>query len=131
MKARVPAVRVKRSVGLSRRGQDKLRQEIKASRVDMARSEDGRRELLRQVAQAQQVIDQRGIEQQRLEDHILVLQSDRDRITAALEVCVRRLASPHAEANIARGGWRGANRLLSNAVNEQPDKELRRDEARG
>jgi len=42
-------------------------------------------------------------------DHTTVLQSDRDRLTVALEVCARRLASPAADRDVRRGGWRAAN----------------------
>jgi chromosome segregation ATPase len=47
----------------------------------------------------------------RANDHILVLQGDRDRLTTALEVCTRRLASPYADKDPSRGGWRSANQM--------------------
>lgn len=41
----------------------------------------------------------------------VVLLGDRDALTRALEVCTRRLASPTAEMDPSRGGWRSANML--------------------
>jgi predicted RNase H-like nuclease (RuvC/YqgF family) len=46
-----------------------------------------------------------------LSDHAIVLQGDRDRLTATIEVLSRRLASPYADRDAIRGGWRGANAL--------------------
>jgi hypothetical protein len=46
-----------------------------------------------------------------LHDHILVLQGDRDRLTATIEILSRRLASPYADKDPIRGGWRWANQL--------------------
>lgn len=39
---------------------------------------------------------------------LMVLQSDRDRLTAAIEVMARRHASPSAENDRTRAGWRHA-----------------------
>jgi len=55
-------------------------------------------------------------------DHLTVLKSDRDRLTVALEVCTRRLASPGADRDLTRGGWRAANLLQvhqAKAINEE------------
>jgi multidrug resistance efflux pump len=43
---------------------------------------------------------------QALEAQIVVLQSDRDRLTATVEILSRRLASPAADRDVTRGGWR-------------------------
>lgn len=59
---------------------------------------------------------------QRLNEEIeytQVLQGDRDRLTAALELCTRRLASPYAERQLARAGWRGANTVGATPINEK------------
>lgn len=45
---------------------------------------------------------------QKLHNHITVLQGDRDRLTAIVESLARRLASPSADYDPNRGGWRGA-----------------------
>ena len=50
------------------------------------------------------------------EQHAMVLQGDRDALTRTIEVLSRRLASPAADRNPYRAGWRGANM----AINEQP-----------
>lgn len=47
-----------------------------------------------------------------LSDHAIVLQGDRDRLTATIEVLSRRLASPYADKDRIRGGWRGANQAM-------------------
>jgi len=41
--------------------------------------------------------------------HIQVLLSDRDRLTAAIEILSRRLASPTADKHAHRAGWRAQN----------------------
>jgi hypothetical protein len=53
--------------------------------------------------------------------HNQVLQSDRDRLTATIESLARRLASPTAERDASRAGWRAANRLTPQ--NLQPVEE--------
>lgn len=53
-----------------------------------------------------------------LQDHGMVLQSDRDRLTCALEVACRRLASPSADQDWTRAGWRTSNRMTAAAQNE-------------
>lgn len=45
----------------------------------------------------------------KFEAHILVLLGDRDALTRTLEVCTRRLASPTADRDPYRAGWRGVN----------------------
>ena len=57
---------------------------------------------------------------QAVEAHNLVLQSDRDRLTATIEALSRRLASPTAERDASRAGWRAANRLspIEQAINK-------------
>lgn len=50
---------------------------------------------------------------------LLVVQSDRDRLTAALETCTRRLASPTAEKDATRAGWRAANLAASQYSRDQ------------
>lgn len=47
--------------------------------------------------------------------HVVVLLSDRDRLTAALEVLTRRFASPHAEQDPSRAGWRASARVPKGA----------------
>lgn len=42
------------------------------------------------------------------ESHIAVLQGDRDALTRTIEVLSRRLASPGADKDPARAGWRAA-----------------------
>lgn len=53
---------------------------------------------------------QADAERANLLNQIDVLRSDRDRLTVALEVCTRRLASPGADSDPSRAGWRAANR---------------------
>jgi len=48
---------------------------------------------------------------QQATEHATVLQGDRDALTRALEVCTRRLASPMADRDPRRAGWRAANAL--------------------
>ncbi len=60
-----------------------------------------------------------------MSDQLAVLQSDRDRLTATVEVLSRRLASPTADKDARRAGWRHANTLMPSTVT--PTKE----EARG
>lgn len=47
---------------------------------------------------------------------IAVLSSDRDRLTATVESLARRLASPTAETDRTRAGWRHANEQQAAAV---------------
>ena len=47
------------------------------------------------------------------EAHIAVLQGDRDALTRTIEVLSRRLASPQADRDPVRAGWR-AQQALSN-----------------
>jgi len=66
-------------------------------------------------AERDQLVRQNDDLRRRLEeeqDYATVLASDRDRLTAALEVYTRRFASPNAERLLARAGWR-ANSLVS------------------
>ncbi len=70
------------------------------------------------IAKVQNLLEDRDLDVRRLEkeigrchDHLTVLQSDRDRLTCALEVACRRLASPTADQDYTRGGWRAANRI--------------------
>jgi hypothetical protein len=74
--------------------------------------------LTDQLTQASRQVADRDLDIRRLEteigrchDHLLVLQSDRDRLTCALEVACRRLASPTADQDYTRGGWRATNRI--------------------
>ena len=59
--------------------------------------------------------------QQRHNEHAAVLQGDRDVLTRALEVCTRRLASPIADKDPVRAGWRAANVLQTSALNEKAE----------
>ena len=47
------------------------------------------------------------------QDRLMVLQSDRDRLTATVEILARRLASPSADHDPARAGWRAANASIA------------------
>lgn len=62
---------------------------------------------------------------QQLDARNMVLQSDRDRLTATIEVLARRLASPLSETDPSRAGWRSENRL---SPVEQAMNKYRRDD---
>jgi hypothetical protein len=62
-------------------------------------------ELLRDYHAERDRFDQQRRE---LIAHKDVLLGDRDRLTATVEVLSRRLASPYADKDPVRGGWRGA-----------------------
>lgn len=59
--------------------------------------------ILRETAQ------QGTHELQQARAHIQVLASDRDRLTATVEILSRRLASPAADSDPSRAGWRSTN----------------------
>lgn len=63
-------------------------------------------------------------QQEQKEAHNLVLQSDRDRLTATIEALSRRLASPSAETDATRAGWRSASRQHQAAPEEWARKHL-------
>jgi len=55
-------------------------------------------------------------------DREIVLLGDRDALTRALEVCARRLASPIADKDPSRGGWRAVSALGPNPILEHFNK---------
>lgn len=55
------------------------------------------------------VEQEHAIRMQQAQDHIAVLQGDRDALTRTIEVLSRRLASPAADLNVTRAGYRYAN----------------------
>lgn len=54
---------------------------------------------------AERAADSRVLEIDQLRAHVL-LQGDRDALTRTIEVLARRLASPAADKDPSRGGWR-------------------------
>lgn len=61
-----------------------------------------------ELSQAKAKLESVGNENLRLIDEVAILRSDRDRLTAVVEVCTRRIASPEVESigDIRRAGWR-------------------------
>ena len=55
----------------------------------------------------------------RHEQHAVVLQGDRDVLTRATEVLSRRLVSPMADHDPARGGWRSGNLMATPRVRDE------------
>jgi len=82
-------------------------QEALTLRMDL--TESLRHELARNTERTKDLIAQH-------EQHAMVLLGDRDALTRTIEVLSRRLASPAADRDPYRAGWRGANM----AINEQP-----------
>ena len=77
------------------------------------------------IDQIRQMTDQQTSLQQDLsrkraayEAHTIVLQGDRDALTRVVEVLSRRLASPAADHDPSRGGWRSANKNMAVALDK-------------
>lgn len=80
---------------------DRLAVDLGSSRSAMHAAQADSEQKARQISLLEAVV-------RNLEARNLVLQSDRDRLTAALESCTRRLASPEAELDRTRAGWRAS-----------------------
>jgi hypothetical protein len=98
---------------ISRRAYDTLRREIKDAQERVMQQGLRARDLEAQLEAVERTVTIERRQRDELSDTILVLQSDRDRLTAALDVCVRRLVSPGADRHVHRGGWRAANLALA------------------
>lgn len=74
------------------------------------------RERLEATLAGKRLAERQAVQAQ---EHNLVLQSDRDRLVAALEVLTRRFASPTAETDPTRAGWRARNRQYSGQATDK------------
>jgi SMC interacting uncharacterized protein involved in chromosome segregation len=83
-------------------------QTIKALGDDIVNLRRQKEILEREHRQRGDIIDKQAADMRLKLDELEILYSDRDRLTAALEVCVRRLASPQVEkmGDRRRAGWR-------------------------
>jgi chromosome segregation ATPase len=93
-----------------------LRRQLKdayaAQADEVARLKDQITQLEGLLADTRKEVDYTAGVMQRRQGLILVLQSDRDRLTATIEVLSRRLASPAADEDPTRAGWRAGNAAL-------------------
>lgn len=88
-------------------------------------------ELQRKLKAAEQQIENRIAMTAEMGSRIGVLESDRDRLTTAVEVLARRLVSPAAEKDRSRAGWRAmSDTWVGPARDMQTIAERARDEAR-
>lgn len=95
-------------------GQRDTIQEQKAANDRLLKDwQDQKDQLDRLQRQYDAIVSDTRVLHERLETQagqIEVLRSDRDRLTAAIEVMARRHASPAAESDPSRAGWRHAQR---------------------
>lgn len=103
-----------------RKEREQLVARMRTYQIDCSRKDDIIATHMRQIDNLKQALKevQDGREKDRVffvdqtrggVSQLAVLQSDRDRLTAALEVCTRRLASPAADQDATRAGWRYAS----------------------
>lgn len=132
---------------ITRQLYDDLKDSLNAAQVTIADLQQQRSDAAKIFDEGAERRDQRiaalerdvaHCEQQREKDRaqIGVLQSDRDRLTAALEVVTRRLASPAAETVPSRAGWRAANEANARSSTKMSGREIHdflnaRSESRG
>lgn len=103
-----------------------LRRQLKdafANRQHQVREIEVSRDGFRDAAQAAREALARAQEQEKsnslgYEAHIAVLQGDRDALTRTIEVLSRRLASPQADRDPVRAGWR-AQQAMQSPLNEK------------
>lgn len=89
-----------------------LRRIIATLRAELASTGEERLAARREVGEVKREIETltetyRKMTAER-DAQIKVLQSDRDRLTTAVEVLSRRIVSPAAERDVTRAGWRYA-----------------------
>jgi chromosome segregation ATPase len=93
-----------------------LRRQLKDARDaradEVARLNDQIMQLEGLLSDTRKEIDYTAGVMQRRQGLIMVLQSDRDRLTATVETLSRRLASPAADEDPTRAGWRAGNAAL-------------------